>query len=242
MSTLKKLRYLRIAGFAVGAVVVAGAAVVVTASAAGLSFGTKPAATTPTAVEQSNAKSSATCSEFMKHLAVRMGKSQADINKEFQLAIADTLKDEVTANHITQAQADQLKQKLANQTICQLPSTLAPHKGKERANLGAFMNAYETAAAAALNISPDELKTDLKNGQSLSQIAAAKNVKEADFRAALIKNLQPTLDKAVTDKKLTSGQEQMILNQLKTGELPLWNKAPKHPMPAAPTTASPKTA
>lgn len=73
------------------------------------------------------------------------------------------------------------------------------------------------------------------NGQTLSQIAATQHVSEADFRAKLIANLQPTLDTAVTNKHLTSAQEQAILNQLKTGELPLWSK-PLHMKPVAPAS------
>ena len=64
----------------------------------------------------------------MKHFAVEIGKSQADINSAFQRAIADTLADEVKSNQITQAQADAIKKKLANQTPCALPAA-APHGG-----------------------------------------------------------------------------------------------------------------
>ena len=74
---------------------------------------------------------------------------------------------------------------------------------------------------------------------SLSQIAAARNVTQATFRTKVIANLKPVLDKAVTDKKITSAQEQEILSRLQTGELPLWNKPAKRPQPAG--TPSPKT-
>ena len=108
-----------------------------------------------------------------------------------------------------------------------------------RSDVAAFMEQYLAASASALGISETELKTDLKNGQSLSQIAAARNVTQATFRTKVIANLKPVLDKAVTDKKITSAQEQEILSRLQTGELPLWNKPEKRPQPAA--TPSPKT-
>ena len=242
ITRLLKLRYLRVAGLAAGAVAVAGAAVVVTASASGMSFGFRPAGAPQSnqaslTAAQANA-SSAACGNFMKHFAVEIGKSQAEINAAFQKAVGETLADEVKSGQITQAQADAIKQKLANQTPCTLPS--AAGRTGDKGAIGAYLQQYMSAAASALGITQAQLTTDLKNGQSLSQIAAAQKVSEADFRTRLIANLKPALDKAVADKKLTAAQEQAIVNRLQTGPLPLWQKAARRPKPS--TTASPSPA
>ncbi|TMF40612.1 MAG: hypothetical protein E6I30_01565 [Chloroflexi bacterium] len=236
ITRLWKLRRLRVAGFAVGAVAIAGIAVVATASAAGMSFGFRPNTSSQSQSDASltaaqSRASSAACGEFMSHFAVEIGKSQAQINVAFQKAIADTLADEVKAGHLTQAQADTIKKKLANQTPCSLPS-LAPRGDKTA--IAAYMVQYLTAAAAALGVTETQLQSDLKNGQSLSQVASAQKVSEADFRNKLIANLKPVLDKAVSDKKITAAQEQTIVSRLQTGPLPLWNRPEKRkPMPAA---------
>src|SRR2546427_2469608 len=228
ITRLGRQRFLRVVGLAVGAVAVAGSAVIVTASAAGVSFGSRPNVSTHSV--QANTSSTA-CSNFMKHFAVEIGKSQADINSAFQRAIADTLADEVKSGQMTQAQADAIKQKLANQTPCALPSAVGRASGDKA--LGAYLQQYLTAASSALGVSETELKTDLKNGQSLSQVAAAKKVSEADFRSRVIAGLKPVLDKAVADKKITSTQEQAIITHLQSGPLPLWNAHTKRPKPAA---------
>jgi len=226
-------RFLRVVGLAVGAVAVAGSAVIITASAAGVTFGSRPNVSTQSV--QANTSSTA-CSNFMKHFAVEIGKSQAQINSAFQKAIADTLADEMKSNQITQAQADAIKTKLANQTPCALPTSVGHTKpGGHKAEIAAYMQQYITASAAALGVSESQLKADLAAGQSLSQVAAARKVSEADFRTKLIANLKPSLDKAVTDKKLTADQETTIVNRLKTGPLPLWNTAPKHKPTTAPS-------
>ena len=234
-----KQRYLRVIGLAVGAVAVAGSAVIVTASAAGIGFGfhTAGAPQGDASLAAAQASTSSTvCSNFMKHFAVAISKSQAEINTAFQKAIADTLADEVKSGQITQAQADALKKRLSSQTPCVLPSTI--HRGSApKAQIEAYMQQYVTAAAAALGISEAQLKTDLAGGQSLSQVATAQKVSEADFRTKLINNLKPTLDKAVTDKKLTADQAKAIVSRLQTGPLPLWSTVPKH-KPA--TAATPK--
>lgn len=247
MNMLLKARHARIAGLALGAVAVAGAAVVVTASAAGLSLGFRPAASNQPAaadsapLDRSSARSTV-CSDFMSHFAVEIGKSQAQITSAFQNAVADTLADEVKGGQLTQTQADAIKAKLAKQTPCTLPAKLAPSKGSRGGALGAYLQAYENAAAEALGITPAELHSDLKGGQSLSQVAAAKNVSEADFRTRLIANLQPALDTAVKNGKLTSAQEQMIVNRLKTGPLPLWNRPERPAAPGAAATPTPTNA
>jgi hypothetical protein len=233
-----KTRHLRVAGLAAGAVAVAGAAVVVTASASGMSLGMRQAPTTTAMVDANS--NSAVCSTFMKHFAVDIGKSQAEINAAFQKAIGETLADEVKSGQITQAQADAIKKKFAGQSPCTLPSTTARH-GDGKA-LAAFMQEYLAAAASALGITQTQLQTDLKGGQSLSQVAAAQHVTEADFRTRVIAALKPALDKAVTDKKITSAQEQEIVTALQTRPLPLWNVAAKRPKPATTATPSPKTA
>src|SRR5262245_18776823 len=234
-----KPRYLGVVGLAAAAVAVAGAAVVVTASAAGMTFGFH---STPAGTAAVDANTSSTvCSNFMKHFAVDLGKSQAEINEAFQKAIAETLADEAKSGQITQAQADAIKKKLAGQTPCTLPSTVR-RPGGEKA-LAAFMQQYLAAAASALGLSETQLQADLKSGQSLSQIAAAQHVTEADFRTRVTGSLKPVLEKAVTDKKTTAAQEKEILNRLRTGPLPLWNTAVKpRPKPATTATPSPKTA
>jgi hypothetical protein len=81
--------------------------------------------------------------------------------------------------------------------------------------------------------------TDLGQGKTLSQIAAAQKppVTEAQFRAALIAKLTPVLDSAVTAKKLSATQEKAIIQQLQTGPIPYWN-TPMHKA-KKPATATP---
>jgi len=246
MTTFSRARILRVAGLSIGAVAVGVAAIAVTASASGMSLNFNRTSAPQAAPESSlpsvdASSSSAQCSAFMKHFAVEIGKTQAQINSAFQKAIADTLADEVKAGQITQAQADAIKAKLANQTPCTLPAARTP--GGDKTAIGAYMQQYLAAAASALGITQTQLTTDLKSGQSLSQVAAAQHVSEADFRTKLIAGLKPALDQAVAGKKITSAQETLILQRLQTGPLPLWNLPAHKPKATAPATSpSPKAA
>ena len=247
MTSLAKFRYLRVVGFAVGAVVVAGAAVLVTASAAGLNVGFRPSSSlrAPAAAASVNQKAgaSAVCNDFLSHLSSELGKSQAQVNTAVQKAIGETLADEVKNKDLTQAQADAIKKQLASQPPCSLAGNLGPKPAPRVVppTIATYTSQLISAAASALGVSDAQLKTDLANGMTLSQIAASKNITEAQFRQALITKLTPLLDTAVTNKKLTAAQEQAIIQQLKTAPIPFWStpmRKPKPPAPASPATVT----
>jgi hypothetical protein len=248
MTSLAKLRHLRAVGFAVGAVAVAGAAVLVTASAAGLNVGFRSSAPQHAQAGTASingASASTICNDFLSHLSSGLGKSQTQVSAAIQKAIGETLADEVKNKDITQAQADTIKQKLASQPPCTLAGNLGvkPAPAGGAAAIGAYTQQLISAAASALGISDTTLKTDLANGMTLSQIAAAQNppVTEAQFRTRLIASLKPLLDTAVTNKKLTAAQEQTILQRLQTGPIPFWStpmRRPKTSAPASPATST----
>jgi hypothetical protein len=244
ITRIARLRYLRVIGFAVGGVAVAGAAVLVTASASGLNIGLRPSSTQPSQSETTSvaqkANATAVCNGFIAHLSTDLGKTQAQVNAAIQKAIGEALADDVKNKDLTQAQADAIKARLGTQPPCALAGVGGAAAPVNRAKIGAYMQQLESAAASALGISDAQLKTDLANGMSLSQVAAAQKppVSEADFRTRLIAKLKPLLDTAVTNKQLTSTQEQMILQQLQKGPIPLWNAPIKRgtTAPASPAT------
>jgi hypothetical protein len=95
-----------------------------------------------------------------------------------------------------------------------------------------------SAEASALGIDDATLKADLGKGITLSQIAAAQHLTEAQFRERVIAKLKAVLDAAVTNKKLTPAREQAIIKRLQTGPIPLWDK-PLHKPGATPAATTP---
>src|ERR1700687_3949942 len=152
MTSLAKLRYLRVLGFAAGAVLVAGAAVLVPAAAAGLNVAFRPSSSHPAsaAAASVNQKTSASavCNDFLSHLSSDLGKSQSQVNAAVQKAIGETLADEVKNKTITQAQADMLKTKLTSQTPCALAGNLgrAPAPGAVAPTLSDYKTQPHSAA------------------------------------------------------------------------------------------------
>jgi hypothetical protein len=226
---LAELKFLRIAGLAAGAAAVSGAAVLVTASAAGYSI---PFLTpsTPAAVESADlqaATQSALCTAFIAHFSADLNTSPSALNAAYQKAIGETLADQVKSGKLTQARADAIKKRLAGKAPCAIAGQLKPGS-----RLAAFRPALLSAEASTLGLTEATLKADLAKGMTLSQIAASQKVTEAQFRAGLVAKLTPVLDAAVTNKKLTAAQKQAIIKRLQSGPIPLWDK-PIQKKPAA---------
>lgn len=244
IKSIATVRHLRLLGFAAGAVAIAAGAVWITASATGFNVAFhSPASTSAQASDVTAAgasrpsQASAACTDFMTHLASDLGSTQTKIDAAFQKAAAQTIDDEVKNGAITQAQADAMTKKLANQSPCVL-LPVAPARGSAT-EPAAYKQALLTASASALGLTDQQLTADLARGMTLSQLAAAQNppVTEAQFRSRLIAKLTPLLDAAVAKKTLTSAQEKAILQRLQTGPIPYWSTPMR--LPKKPTTASP---
>ncbi len=229
-SEMRTPRLLRIALPVVGALLVAAGAIAVTASAAGLRVSPLAAATTspsPTASAGATAaggsgKAAAACQAYLGHLATQLGVSQAKLDAASAAALKATIQDQVTSGKITQAQADKIEAKLPKTGLCS-----AAINGLGRTRTAIATSVYLTAAAGALGVTEAELKQDLKNGQTLSQVAAAKNVTEADFKAKVGAALKTKLDAAVSAKMITQAQEDAQLAKLQAGNPPFWNSVHK---------------
>jgi hypothetical protein len=71
------------------------------------------------------------------------------------------------------------------------------------------------SVASALGITTDELQQELRDGQSIADIAKAKNVDLETIADALVKDATAKIDQAVQDEKLTQEQADAIKADLK---------------------------
>ncbi len=226
---------------AVGGALVAGVAIVTTGAATGASLVASPS---PSPTPTSTSSAQAYCNSFVGHLASDLGKSQEQVNKAISDALGQTLSDAVKKGDLTQKQADAIKARLGNGKVCAgilgrqiagIGKPAPPGGGAPRAGIASL-----TEYAKALGISDQELRQDLMNGQTVKDVAASKGMDEAAFRAKLVSVTKADLDKQVAAGKLTQQQEDMILQRLQNGPLPLWDRTVKRPSTKSPTaTPSP---
>ena len=221
---------LRIAIPVAAALLVAGGAIAITASAAGLRVAPLAAATSPAPTPSAGdavagrGKAGAACEIYLGHLATQLGVSRGKLDSAATAAAKSTLKDEVGNGTLTQARADKISARLSASSLC---SAALSGRAAGHGRGAAAISSYLSAAASALGVSEVQLKGDLKAGQTLSQVATAQGVSEADFKTRVTTSLKPKLDAAVAAKTMTQAQEDAALAKLQAGDPPLWNTVTK---------------
>ncbi|MDQ1481363.1 MAG: hypothetical protein QOI44_2224, partial [Actinomycetota bacterium] len=80
-------------------------------------------------------------------------------------------------------------------------------------------------AAKALGITADQLMTDLRNGQSIADVAKAKNVDLNKVIDAMVSDAQSEIDAAVKDGHLTQDEATKLKQDLKSRITDLVNNA-----------------
>src|SRR5258708_36677658 len=99
---MRAYRIIRLAGVAAGALVLAGAVVVVTAEAAGVQvapFAASPTPKTSASPSTKNGARTATCDNFVNHLATDLGKKPSDVQAAAQKPFGQTIDNAVKAAH-----------------------------------------------------------------------------------------------------------------------------------------------
>ncbi|HEX6745569.1 MAG TPA: hypothetical protein VF087_15185 [Solirubrobacteraceae bacterium] len=165
-------------------------------------------------------------SDFLDSVAKHLGVSPQKLKDATKAAAIDQVNADLAAGRITQAQADELKKRIeSGDGVLGGPGFgrgpggpgFAGAGGGGIPGLGLPVIANEIAAAAKyLGLSEDALRTKLRDGQSLADIAKAQSKDVAGLQTAILDAAKADLDKAVADKKLTQSQADDLYNGLKS--------------------------
>ena len=117
----------------------------------------------------------------------------------------DTLDQLVAKGTITQAQADEVLKALQD---ARPAKGLGFGRGELRLGLD--------AAAGALGLTEDQLRTELQGGKSIADVAKEKNVDLQKVSDAVLATAKTEAAKAVADGKLTQAQADALLARLQT--------------------------
>jgi hypothetical protein len=125
--------------------------------------------------------------------------------------LEDTLAPLVANGTITQAQADAVIKAIENAR----PDHADGKRFGGARGIGVFGDVFG-AAAKALDMSTDDLRTALRDGKSIADIAKDKGVETSKVVDAMVAAVEAQLDQAVKDGKLTQGQADEKLQDLRT--------------------------
>jgi hypothetical protein len=77
--------------------------------------------------------------------------------------------------------------------------------------------------ADVLGISAKTLRTDLKQGQKISDLARDKGMTKEQFAAKLLVSVKPRLQHLVETKVITQPQADKVIDSISKGHIPYWN-------------------
>ncbi len=166
---------------------------------------------------------------FLNDVAKRLHVTPQQLNSALSGAVTDQLQAAVKAGQITQAQANELEQRLKTSgTAPLLPPApgLAGPRGFAVPRGGPFGGGPGPgplgfpgpglglgAAATYLGLSNAKLFQQLRSGKSLAQIAAANGKTVAGLEQAMTAPVKKALDAAVAAKGITAAREKQILSR-----------------------------
>ena len=144
----------------------------------------------------------------LAQVAQAHGKSANDVATALKNAANQRVDQEVSAGRLTADQANTRKQAAA-QRIDQLVNQVVPQGGLGGGPGGfggpGVLREGLDAAATAIGITPEQLRTELQ-GKSLTQVAQAHNKNPNDVATALKNAAHQRIDQAVSNGRLTADQ------------------------------------
>lgn len=160
---------------------------------------------------------------FLNDVAKRLNVTPAQLDSAIKGAFLDRLNAAVKAGTLTQAQANQIEQRLQQTGTIPFFGPRARGRG-----LGGFLfgprglsrhtrlgeGGALATAASYLGLTRAQLMKDLESGQTFAQIAKAQGKTLQGLESAVLAADKSRLDSAVAAGRITKAQEQQLLNRL----------------------------
>ena len=154
--------------------------------------------------------------QTLVQIAVTQGKTEEKLITFIVSKRTDELKTALSDGKITQAQhddiIDNLEAKIKEMVKRSLPSFKDGFKKGFRA--GVDEQAMLEDVATYLDVSTDTLRTDLKNGQTLTQIAVTQGKTEEELITFIVSKRTDELKTALSDGKITQEQHDNMIDNL----------------------------
>jgi hypothetical protein len=172
---------------------------------------TQPPTPTPAPTQPATVRSTLQ-NLFLDRLAAALNIQRSTLDSAITSAGTSAVDAALQQGTLTQAQADALKARIQAGDIGVLWSGPKARYGGPR--LEGIKQAMLAAAAQALGITPDELVTQLRSGQTLAQLAQAHNTTEQAVIDAALAAAKTQLDQAVAAGTLTQTQADALYAKL----------------------------
>jgi uncharacterized protein YidB (DUF937 family) len=237
---MKRLKIVGFAGALVASAVIGGTLMSVVMAHPGA-----PTATSSNGSVAIDTKGAAYCQTFLDEFAKQLDVSESALLPASKAAFDAAIDKAVANGGLPKAIGDAMKKRIANANGdgCGLFGARFGRLFKHTVKAGIHLDLAQ-AAATSLHLTVDQLKTKIKGGESLKDIAKDQNVDYATVTAAIESAAKTDLDKLVKAGTITQQRENTMLDRLdqalKNGTL-FGGGRNKSNAPSAPT-ASPSGA
>lgn len=148
-------------------------------------------------------------------VAAKLGVSTDELRAAFRAALAARVDAAVAAGRLTPEQGARLKERIANAKGLGLGARKAfGEKRQALAKRIAKHGTWRGAAARYLGLSRVQLRTELRKGQSLAQIATARGKSVDGLVAAMLAPVKERLARAVANERLTQQRSDALLERI----------------------------
>ena len=159
----------------------------------------------------------------LAQIAVAQGKTVAGLEDAIYKDVQAHLDQAVANGRLTGAQEQAM--------LAQLKAHLDDIVNHSGPRAGVRASHFGAAVASYLGLTRAELRTQLRSGKSLAQIATAQGKTVAGLKAVILAEAKARLDRAVTAGTLTAAQEQTLLAKLAAHIDDLVNRTGPPPRP-----------
>lgn len=154
------------------------------------------------------------CEQYLQDLANRLHVSVSTLQQDELGAREDVLAQMVKDGKLTQSQATAIENRLQSHQACTGKGNGVVGRGVVLSSLKQYLPAVENQVAQGLKLTSSQLAADLKNGQSLTQIATAQHVSSAQLHTIVLNAVQSAVNQAVKDGNLTQTQASAFMTAL----------------------------
>jgi hypothetical protein len=161
-------------------------------------------------------------SSFLDSVAKHLGISSEKLQDATKAAAVDQVDQALAEGKITQEQADSLKERIQSDDF---PGFFGRgfgfgHRGEGGPGWGGhghhFFGGKLDAAAEYFGLTEDELRTQLRDGKTLAEVAEAQGKPVDGLKQAILGAAKSGLDQAVADEHLTQEQADAIYERLQS--------------------------
>jgi hypothetical protein len=157
------------------------------------------------------------CQLYEQTLAKQLGVNESKLESANRAALQIVIEQMAKDGTITSQQESRLLQavqKYGSQPCSHLNQFAHWAKGENHQMLAQARQSIVTSVAASLGISTSTLESDLKAGQTIPEIAKARNVSLSAVNAAYLGTVKSLLSQAVSKKEITQDQSNTIYSHV----------------------------